>query len=148
MRPDLEFYSHVDSVSEADCEQLKQWSLAAMPDCRANPGPGSCDLLELDVVEISIVSDETIGEVHGQFMDDPTATDVITFQHGELLISFDTACSVADTHDHSPLEELFLYIVHGLLHLNGHLDKEEQERIAMHKIQDEIWSRVLSHQSK
>ena len=64
---------------------------------------------------------------------------------GELLIIFDTARTIAEDLAHSTLEELFLYIVHGLLHLNGHLDKEEPDRITMHRIQNRIWSTVLGY---
>ena len=144
MPPELDFYSHVDRVLETDCDRLKKWSQSAVTECLANPGPGTCDLPALDTVEISIVSDETIAEVHDQFMNDPSATDVITFQHGELLISIDTAEATVTELDHSPIEELFLYVVHGLLHLNGHLDKEETDRIEMHRIQNRIWASVLS----
>ncbi|MDF1811161.1 MAG: rRNA maturation RNase YbeY [Verrucomicrobiales bacterium] len=142
MSPELEFYSHLDEVTGGDVKLLAKWSQLALPDCLASPGPGSCDLPDLDVVEISIVTDETIAEVHGQFLDDPTPTDVITFHHGELLVSYDTAKSVAASLDHSPLEELFLYVVHGLLHLNGHLDKEKVDREEMHRLQNGIWLRI------
>lgn len=143
MSIELELFSHVEDVSEADCEQLEKWTHQALPECLANPGPGSCDLLSLETVEISIVSDEAIAEVHRQFLNDPTPTDVITFQHGELIISSETAKAIVATQSHTVLEELFLYIVHGLLHLNGHLDKEEADHKEMHRIQDKIWATVL-----
>ncbi|MDF1753192.1 MAG: rRNA maturation RNase YbeY [Verrucomicrobiales bacterium] len=144
MPPSLEFYNHVEALSDQDCARLSQWSKLALPACLEHPGPGSCDLPELDEIEISIVSDETIGEIHDQFMDDPSPTDVITFQHGEIMISHDTAHNTAAGMEHSTLEELFLYVVHGLLHLNGHLDAEESDRKEMHRIQDEIWCQVLT----
>jgi len=141
--PSLEIFSHVEEVSPEECDQLLAWSEKALPLCLSYPGSGSRDLPELGGVEISIVSDGVIAEVHGQFLDDPTPTDVITFQHGELLVSHDTAKSVVQGHQHSALEELFLYIVHGLLHLNGHLDHEADLMTAMHEIQDRIWGEVL-----
>ena len=89
-----------------------------------------------------MVSDEVIAAVHAEFLDDPTATDVITFPHGEILISHDTARRCAQEHGHSLSGELFLYIVHGLLHLNGHLDGDAVDRDLMHRIQDEIWLQI------
>ena len=59
--------------------------------CLASRGPGDAPLGELGEIEVSLVSDEDIARVHGEFMDDPTPTDVITFQHGEILVSLDTA---------------------------------------------------------
>lgn len=140
----LKIYSHVKSLSETDCDQLQVWAQAALPECLGCPSSsGSIDLPNLREVEISIVDDETITGVHADFLDDPTPTDVITFQHGEILISYDTAESIVSSEGHSVLEELFLYIVHGLLHLNGHLDADEIERNVMHKVQNRIWREVL-----
>ncbi len=141
--PLLEFYSHVYKLSDDEIDLLKKWSTQALPLCLACPGPGPCDLPALETVEISIVSDVTIAEIHDQFLNDPTVTDVITFQHGELLISYDTARREASLYDQTTLEELFVYVVHGLLHLNGHLDKEASEHAEMHRIQNGICSSVL-----
>ncbi len=145
MSVSIEFYCHVEEISESESDQLERWALEALPDILSNPGPGSCDLQTLKKVEISIVTDETIAEVHQEFLQDPTPTDVITFQHGEILVSYDTAKSSASSYSHSALEELFLYVVHGLLHLNGHLDHENEEHDAMHRIQNRIWGKVLGH---
>ena len=141
--PSIDVYGHVDSFSEADCEQLKNWAVEALPQCLDAPGPGACDLPSLGAIEISVVSDEVISAVHAEFLDDPTPTDVITFPHGEILVSYDTADRSAREHDHPVIEELFLYIVHGLLHLNGHLDHDVPHREKMHRIQDRIWSEVI-----
>ena len=138
--PSIEIYRHVDFISEAECERLKVWTLGSLPKCLNAPGPGNCDLPALQEIEISVVSDETIAAVHSEFLDDPTPTDVITFPHGEILISYDTAFRFAGEQGHSVLDELFLYIVHGLLHLNGHLDHDLPQRVEMHRIQDQIWN--------
>src|SRR4051812_40869865 len=42
-------------------------------------------------VEVTIVSDKTIARVHLDFMGLPEATDVITFHHGEIVASAETA---------------------------------------------------------
>ena len=144
MAPDaLEIYLHVDRVSQDDLGRLRSWMAQAVPRCLENPGSGERDLPSLDTVEISIVDDEAIARIHGDFLDDPTPTDVITFQHGELIASADTAARMARELGHSMLEELFLYLVHGLLHLNGHLDAVEEDRQIMHEVQDRIWREVL-----
>lgn len=101
--------------------------------------PGS-PLQHLDEVEISLVPDESIARVHGEFMADPTPTDVITFHHGEILISLDTAMRQAAEHGEPYEREVTRYIVHGLLHLAGWDDREEAERAAMHGVQEQILS--------
>ena len=129
MVPNLQFYNHVAELSDVELQQLVSWAEQALPGCLENPAPeGTQNLPALGEVEISIVSDEIIGQVHDEFFNDPDPTDVITFQHGEILVSYDTAKLSAQEYLHSSLKELFLYVVHGLLHLNGHLDHETQLR--------------------
>ena len=93
-------------------------------------------------MEVSIVDDATIADVHGEFMDDPTPTDVITFHHGEILVSIDTARREGPGHGNTAADETLLYIIHGLLHLNGHTDLREPDRTAMHRAQEAILDRV------
>jgi len=80
----------------------------------------------LDEVEISVVSDDVIRDVHARFLNDPTATDVITFPHGdgigEIIVSFDTAIRQASEFGEPVFRELFRYMVHGLLHLHGYIE--------------------------
>ncbi|HWA28175.1 MAG TPA: rRNA maturation RNase YbeY [Lacunisphaera sp.] len=96
--------------------------------------------------ELSLVflTDPALAKIHGDFMDDPTATDVITFEGdaaaglaGEICVSADTAwkyvgSALAPTsRPRSPhaatlqgnfSAELTLYLVHGWLHLAGYDD--------------------------
>jgi len=107
---------------------------------------------DLDI-EISIVDDAIISQVHEEFMDIPGATDVITFSHGdgldscidsigEIVISAETARRYGADHGNSFETELMLYIIHGLLHLAGHEDNDPVEREAMEIIQFKILERV------
>jgi probable rRNA maturation factor len=63
--------------------------------------------------------------LHRRFTNEPGTTDVITFQHGEIFISADTARRNARRFGHGLSHELRLYIVHGLLHLQGFDDQDE-----------------------
>ena len=74
-------------------------------------------------VVVALVDDKTIAEVHGRYMDDPTPTDVISFPHGEIVVSAETALREAEARGISPLHELVLYVVHGSLHLAGYDDR-------------------------
>ncbi len=89
-------------------------------------------------VEVTFLSDAAIARVHRDFMDIPGATDVITFAHGEIVISAETARANA-LHYRRPLpEELGRYIVHGLLHLAGHEDADPADARQMHEVQERI----------
>ncbi len=136
-RPALELYDH----QEAQPVSLNLWEAAAnvaLPHALAAATSPDAPLCQLELVEISLVSDEAIAQVHGDFMDDPTPTDVITFHHGEILISLDTAQRQAADNSEPYEREVTRYIVHGLLHLAGWNDLEESERRAMHEVQERI----------
>ncbi|MCX6978392.1 MAG: rRNA maturation RNase YbeY [Verrucomicrobia bacterium] len=93
-------------------------------------------LSKLDEIEVAIVSDRTIAKVHRDFMDIPGPTDVITFEHGEIVMSAHTAQNYASTYGHPTEIELALYTIHGLLHLNG-FDDQQPEDAALMKITQE-----------
>ncbi len=139
--PKLEIFCHVDETG-LDLSDLRQKLESALPECMAQLGTEDPVLSGLARVEFSIVSDETIARVHGDFMDDPTPTDVITFHHGDVLVSLDTAERESGEHGHSADRELLLYMIHGLLHLNGHTDLVEPARTEMHKQQERILQSV------
>src|SRR5688500_19407761 len=101
---------------------LRQVAKAALQECAHHSDDGLFALKQAPVVEVAIVSDEVISRVHEEFMGIPGATDVITFDHGEIVISAETAEVYAREHGHGVDQELALYIVHGLLHLNGYDD--------------------------
>lgn len=90
-------------------------------------------------LSVAFLTDTALARLHGDFMDDPSTTDVITFpaaeagheQAGEVCISVDTAHNYAAQHDHAFAEELTLYLVHGYLHLAGYDDLEPATRKQM-----------------
>ena len=141
--PIVEVYSQVD-FSEKNLKWLENSAREGIPLVLAHPGTEEPVLPKLTEVEVTLISDETIAQVHGEFLDDPTPTDVITFHHGEILISVETAERESTQYGKTWEEEILLYLVHGLLHLNGHTDLEEPERETMHQIQEDILSRILS----
>src|SRR5215469_11466373 len=74
---------------------------------------------------VVLVSDRKISAIHQQFMGITGATDVITFQHGEIVVSVETAARQAMEYESDLLHELRLYIAHGFLHLAGYDDHSE-----------------------
>ncbi len=71
------------------------------------------------------------------------ATDVITFEHGEIIISAETADRYAREHGQRIEHEIGLYIVHGILHLNGYDDLEEPAAARMREKQEGVLRRAL-----
>lgn len=150
MLPQIEIYINVENnwVSEPLVERFRAALQTMLPELLACP-PGPDHVLSgLESVEISIVDDPTIAEVHGEFLDDPTATDAITFPYGEILVSCDTAASYAAAHQLPKEEELFRYMVHGLTHLHGYLDYEPADREALFAVQEPLVKRFFPAQSQ
>ena len=112
---------------------------------------GGCPAGELSVV---FLTDPALAKIHADFMADPTATDVITFEGdraaglaGEVCVSADTAAryvgllegraparprpggspALQNTFAH----ELTLYVVHGWLHLAGYDDLQPAKKRRM-----------------
>lgn len=96
---------------------------------------GGCPAGELSLV---FLTDPALAQIHADFMDDPTATDVITFEGeaaaglaGEVCVSADTARDYARAHGHDFATELTLYLVHGWLHLAGYDDLQPAKKRRM-----------------
>jgi probable rRNA maturation factor len=126
-----------------DLRWLKRFSADALQRCLGHSADGGDSLRGFEEIVVTLVSDRRIAQIHGDFMGIPTATDVITFQHGEIVVSAETARRSAVEFGHGFLEELGLYVVHGFLHLNGYTDGEREERERMHQVQDLIWRETL-----
>ncbi|MEI6323402.1 MAG: rRNA maturation RNase YbeY [bacterium] len=94
-------------------------------------------------VEITLLGQAAIAKVHRKFLDDSTPTDVITFEHGEILIGVPIAAVNAKKFAHPVNHEVALCAIHGLLHLLGYDDLTEKERLIMHARQDEILAAAL-----
>ena len=122
---------------------LRHAATTALPRCIPHSRDGRGSLAQISEVEVSVVSDRTIAQVHLDFLGIPGPTDVITFEHGELVVSADTAQSNALEHGTSLEAELLLYIIHGMLHLNGFTDEQRAEARRMHRVQDRILGECL-----
>lgn len=123
-----------------DRAALEEFARNALTLCAREGGPGLTTLAEVSVV---LVSDRKISELHRRFMRIDGPTDVITFQHGEIFISVETAQCQAKTHRTSLASELRLYLVHGLLHLQGFGDHRASDRRRMFAAQERILASVL-----
>jgi len=102
-------------------------------------------------ISLAFVDNPTIHRINNQFLQHDEPTDVITFPmsgdgakvlEGELVIGVEVAIEQARERGHSVDEELFLYVVHGLLHLVGFDDIEDDDRAAMRQ-RERYWLEEL-----
>ena len=73
-------------------------------------------------IQFVLVDLATMARVHGDFLGDPTETDVITFPYGEILVCPAVARDRAAEYGLEVEQEILLYALHGLLHLAGYDD--------------------------
>jgi probable rRNA maturation factor len=97
--------------------------------------------LPAEIVAV-LVSDRRISAVHLQFMQIAGPTDVITFQHGEIIISIETAHRQATQLGKELLPELCLYLLHGLLHLAGYDDTTDSGFREMQRLQRRLMREI------
>jgi probable rRNA maturation factor len=94
-----------------------------------------------DVV-VALVDDRTIARLHERFLGEKGPTDVLSFPHGEIVASGDTAWREARARGIDPRHELLLYVVHGALHLAGHRDNGRADRGRMRAAEREVLRRL------
>ncbi|MEN8693661.1 MAG: rRNA maturation RNase YbeY [Akkermansiaceae bacterium] len=88
---------------------------------------GAGKIASFSGLEITLLDDDEMARIHGEFLSDPTTTDVITFQHGELLIGVEVAERQAVDFGTTVEREIALYGIHGMLHLAGFDDRDPQD---------------------
>lgn len=140
--------SVVWTVPEIPGELGESGALAALGAALAHGGQPE---LRVDVV---FVDDAELARLHGQFLGDPSRTDVITFdlrdggapdEHGpdgEIYVSVERAREIASARGVSVEREQALYVVHGALHLVGFNDHEPEERAAMRSAEAVVMERL------
>ena len=90
-------------------------------------------------ISVAVIDDPTIHVLNRKHLEHDYPTDVLSFVfdreddavEGEVIVSYDTAIARSAEFAHTPERELFLYVVHGTLHLVGYNDKTPQDQQEM-----------------
>lgn len=95
---------------------------------------------QYDEVSITFVTEEEISALHQEYFDDPTSTDCISFPMddddedpsgyrllGDVFVCPKTAIKYVEQNQGDPYVETMLYVVHGLLHLMGYDDIQDDD---------------------
>lgn len=98
-------------------------------------------------IHVSVVDDAGIIEVHRQFLQKDTTTDVISFDLSDefedqrsfqFVVNAEMAQRQSRDRQHSTEAELALYMTHGMLHNLGYDDIDDEQSRRMHEKEDEI----------
>jgi probable rRNA maturation factor len=90
---------------------------------------------------ICFVDDRKIRRLNLKYLGKDSATDVLAFDESlnadtfcaDVVISTDTAAAASAIFGTSPSYEVYLYVVHGILHLIGYDDATAGQRKAMER---------------
>ncbi|MHC4592537.1 MAG: rRNA maturation RNase YbeY [Planctomycetota bacterium] len=83
-------------------------------------------------LSVALVGDQEMTELNRRFLQRDAVTDVLAFPYetggevvtGEIVVNAELAVRQAAERSHCAVDELLLYVVHGLLHLLGYDDGE------------------------
>jgi len=112
-------------------------------------------LLELELnleceLNVSFVEDDYMTELHIKWMDEPGTTDVLSFPMdmpetpgeavtlGDIVISPVVAAEQAKAQGHSIEHEIYILVIHGLLHIIGYDHADKAEEKVMFDLQEKI----------
>lgn len=143
---------HNESGRSVNQSELVATARFAMASLRLHPRT------ELNIRCVGLAKME---ELHIEFMDDPGATDVLSFPMdelrapapgesatagmlGDVVLCPEFAEPQAAAAGHSLAAELDLLLVHGILHLLGHDHAEPEEHALMFGLQGELLQQLAS----
>ena len=126
-----------------DLTALQLFAERALAQCLDHHSGNKTQLRQLAEISVLLISDQRMIDLHRRFLNESRATDVITFDHGEIFISLETARRHARTFKSTFLRETQLYIVHGLLHLHGFDDQNQAGAREMGEIQEKILGKLF-----
>ena len=105
-------------------------------------------------IELILTNNSEIQKINKDYRNINKPTDVLSFPLedipnaplGTIVISIDKVLEAATEYNHSPLEELTLLFIHGLLHLlgfnheidSGEMRKKEKEIIKKYNLPDSL----------
>ncbi len=125
---------------------------AAVEAARYAGGPGGA-------VSVVVVGDRTMRRLNGRFLGVDDTTDVLAFDmggaptaeaggvSGEVIVNASLAASEAARRRRKPIEELLLYVVHGVLHLAGYRDGTPSQVSGMRNA-ERVVMRRLAHRRR
>ncbi|MDY5585501.1 MAG: rRNA maturation RNase YbeY [Arcanobacterium sp.] len=135
--------AYTPSIDLTEISELATWVFQEM---RVHPG---ADL------NILLIDEAPMEELHLQWMDLPGATDVMSFPIdelrpapagvepqegtlGDIVVCPQVAAQQAKKAGHATEEEILLLVTHGILHLLGYDHAEEEERKEMFGLQRQL----------
>lgn len=134
----IEFFSEDIDFSLPNPDQISEWIATVIEQ----------DEQELESLTYIFCSDDYLHNINLEYLDHDTLTDIITFNNaeeegiveGDIFISIDRVRDNAADMGTSFEDELHRVIIHGVLHLLGYDDKNQEAQTNMRKQEDSCLS--------
>ena len=104
-------------------------------------------------ITVSFVNDTKIRELNLEYLGKNRPTDVIAFDisrpeasdklFADIVISADRAIDNAGIFKTGALSELYLYVIHGVLHILGYDDHGRKDKLIMRKKETQLLKKCL-----
>jgi|MesohylFT_1024984.scaffolds.fasta_scaffold65760_1 probable rRNA maturation factor len=139
-----EALAHLDAYFRVTSADLPTLSPAGRRRARAIrlPAPNA-SAIPAGELSVSFLTDSALAKLHAAYLDDPTTTDVITFEGdealghaGDICVSVDTALAYSEKHQVPFAEEILRYVIHGWLHLAGYDDLHPKKKRRLRAAED------------
>lgn len=141
----ITFYSENVSIPKFRRREVSRW----IADVAASYGR------EIGEITYLFCDDEKILEMNNKYLGHDYYTDIITFGQGvdnllfaDIVISLDTVASNAEKYAQRFETELFRVIIHGILHLCGEDDLDEESEAKMRIAESRALSMLSEDQSE
>ena len=136
----------ISNLTKSECDKSRLESVASF-------AMESLGIHRDSELSISLVDEDEMSALHVRWMDEPGATDVLSFPMdemkpnsapqgpgmvGDIVLCPEFAVKQAQDAGHSLQEELELLTVHGVLHLLGYDHRESDEKAIMFGLQEEF----------
>ncbi len=93
------------------------------------------DVLSFPFVDYHKAADFSLCEAHPENYFDAESGELML---GDIVVSVEKVYEQAEAYGHSPVRELAFLIAHSMLHLCGYDHEEEDERVEMERMQEDI----------
>ena len=139
MTSSIKFYSESISPQVRKKKTLKKWICQVIANENKNTGP----------ISIVLCDDQYLHSMNVKYLDHDTYTDIITFDYsendmvsGDLFISFERVKENAKKAKTTVPNELHRVIIHGVLHLCGYKDKQDEDQKLMTKMENKSLNKL------